>query len=84
MHRFSDRDSIMRYQWGMGIGHTYAYSGSASKDTQIAQEKAIETSEDKDDDATSIQSVSSTSNRHADEDDVEFGGGEGFFDSSAQ
>ena len=23
--RFADRDMIMRYQWGLGIGHTYSH-----------------------------------------------------------
>jgi hypothetical protein len=25
MSRFSDRDLLMRYHWGLGVGHIYAY-----------------------------------------------------------
>jgi hypothetical protein len=24
-NRFADRDTVMRYHWGFGVGHTYAY-----------------------------------------------------------
>ena len=28
--RFADRDMLMRFHWGLGVGHTYAYSTTGS------------------------------------------------------
>ena len=31
IHRFVDRDMVMRYHWGLGVGHVYSHhSGSGS------------------------------------------------------
>jgi hypothetical protein len=29
MHRFVDRDMVMRYYWGMGVGHAYSHEQTA-------------------------------------------------------
>ncbi|KIJ57944.1 hypothetical protein HYDPIDRAFT_34653 [Hydnomerulius pinastri MD-312] len=34
INRFVDRDMVMRYHWGMGVGHVYAYTSSSTNGGQ--------------------------------------------------
>jgi hypothetical protein len=43
IHRFVDWDMVMRYHWGLGIGHVYSHhSGSGSYSTTNAEQGGIE------------------------------------------
>jgi len=43
IHRFVDRDMVMRYHWGLGVGHVYSHhSGSGSYSTTNTEQSGIE------------------------------------------
>ncbi|KIJ58045.1 hypothetical protein HYDPIDRAFT_34552 [Hydnomerulius pinastri MD-312] len=39
INRFVDRDMVMRYHWGMSVGHAYAYTSSPSNDSDGQQDE---------------------------------------------
>ncbi|KAI0754545.1 hypothetical protein C8Q80DRAFT_1117222 [Daedaleopsis nitida] len=40
---FADRDILMRYQWGMGVGHTYAHAMTpSSPETQMIDDESVD------------------------------------------
>ncbi|KAG1759885.1 hypothetical protein EDD22DRAFT_781892 [Suillus occidentalis] len=45
---FVDRDSFMRYQWGLGVGHTYAHSAGGQEDVNAVVVEDFEDFEDGD------------------------------------
>ena len=36
--RFSDRDLLMRYHWGLGIGHLHAHRPASTSESRISDE----------------------------------------------
>jgi hypothetical protein len=45
IHRFVDRDMVMRYHWGLGVGHVYSHhsgSGSYSNTTTNTEQGGLE------------------------------------------
>jgi hypothetical protein len=43
IHRFVDRDMVMRYHWGLGIGHVYSHhSGSGSYSATNTEQGGLE------------------------------------------
>jgi hypothetical protein len=45
---FVDRDSFMRYQWGLGVGHTYAHGAGGQEDVNAVVVEDFEDFEDGD------------------------------------
>ncbi|KJA21107.1 hypothetical protein HYPSUDRAFT_141225, partial [Hypholoma sublateritium FD-334 SS-4] len=45
VNRFADRDMVMRYHWGLGIGHTYSHGPKNPSQENLAQSQSIEDSE---------------------------------------
>jgi|SRR5882757_3617592 len=41
--RFADRDMLMRYHWGLGIGHVYAHEAKLPQDSATPDGKADDT-----------------------------------------
>jgi hypothetical protein len=50
---FVDRDSFMRYQWGLGVGHTYAHGTGGQEDENAVVVEDFEDFEDEDLDVSS-------------------------------
>lgn len=50
---FVDRDSFMRYQWGLGVGHTYAHGAGGQEDDNSVVVEDFEDFEDGDLDVSS-------------------------------
>ena len=43
--RFADRDMLMRFHWGLAIGHTYAHNSTWTEAFTITEESSIEVSD---------------------------------------
>lgn len=41
-HRFSDRDLLMRFHWGQGIGHSHAHQISVCPSSSVVQASNIQ------------------------------------------
>jgi len=46
INRFVDRDMVMRYHWGYGVGHTYAHHNYRPTRPQPRSDHPLQDSED--------------------------------------
>jgi hypothetical protein len=46
--RFVDRDMLMRYHWGLGVGHIYSHGQRADAPSEFTDRQTISTAGDED------------------------------------
>ena len=60
MPSFSDRDLLMRYHWGQGIGHRYAFTSMATSESDSIHGEAEEADNDQYPDLEDSEGASDT------------------------
>ena len=71
LFRFVDRDMLMRYHWGLGVGHTYSHSTTGSPQ-KTSFSPTLDSSDNSDEAATNacqFEPQTVEAERHVDEDD---------------
>jgi hypothetical protein len=73
--RFSDRDLLMRYHWGLGVGHLHAHQHVVTRIPENIlglQSLECETSERQDEDDNNVQTQDGNCSDVCDSDSLEF------------
>jgi hypothetical protein len=81
---FVDRDTFMRYQWGMGVGHVYAHATQAGSEEipDAAGVQALDDFEELEGDVSGCGAGFSMSNLGGEESDSDWGSTSGELEAS--
>src|SRR5882757_5789806 len=74
--RFADRDMLMRYHWGLGIGHVYAHEAKLPQDSATPNGKADDTNVLDDEESADAQHQAVTLGEDIQDPDFEHGNGD--------